>query len=93
MQKEAKYAPENWIDEDLLTLEFPAIRDKLHQLGVEYIFAKIEECNLTLVREFYENWDTSLREHQIEDKGSGRAVHLQKAVAQFYSRSSSFMIC
>ncbi|MCD7472666.1 hypothetical protein HAX54_013967, partial [Datura stramonium] len=25
-QKEAKYAPENWIDEGRLALEFPAIR-------------------------------------------------------------------
>ncbi|MCD9638390.1 hypothetical protein HAX54_022331, partial [Datura stramonium] len=57
-QKEAKYAPENWIDESRLALEFPVVRDKLHKLGVGYIFAKLEECNLTLVREFYENWDT-----------------------------------
>ncbi|MCD9559872.1 hypothetical protein HAX54_018198, partial [Datura stramonium] len=30
--KEAKYAPENWIDEGFLALEFPAIQDKLHEL-------------------------------------------------------------
>ncbi|MCE3049385.1 hypothetical protein HAX54_044734, partial [Datura stramonium] len=77
-EKEAKYAPENWIDEGLLELEFAAIRDKLCELGVGYIFPKKEECNLTLVREFYANWDTSFGESTSEDKGSGRAVYLQK---------------
>ncbi|MCE3049463.1 hypothetical protein HAX54_044917 [Datura stramonium] len=47
-QKEAKYAPEYWIDEGRLALEFPAIREKLHELGAGYIFADPEECNLTL---------------------------------------------
>ncbi|MCD7456695.1 hypothetical protein HAX54_032778, partial [Datura stramonium] len=50
-QKEAKYAPENWIDEDCLALEFLAIRDKICELGVGYIFNELERCNLTLVRE------------------------------------------
>ncbi|MCE3216651.1 hypothetical protein HAX54_007333 [Datura stramonium] len=49
---EAKYAPEHWIDEGLLTQEFPAIRDKSRELGVGYIFAELEESKLTLVREF-----------------------------------------
>ncbi|MCD7470760.1 hypothetical protein HAX54_010866 [Datura stramonium] len=46
-QNEAKYAPENWIDEGFLALDFPAIQYKLHELGVGYIFSKPEECNLT----------------------------------------------
>ncbi|MCD7461851.1 hypothetical protein HAX54_047268, partial [Datura stramonium] len=29
-QKEAKYYPENWIDEGRLAIEFPTIRDMLH---------------------------------------------------------------
>ncbi|MCD7448027.1 hypothetical protein HAX54_037340, partial [Datura stramonium] len=43
-------------------LEFPTIQDKLRELEVRYIFANLEECNLILVREFYENWDTSFGE-------------------------------
>ncbi|MCE0481621.1 hypothetical protein HAX54_039498 [Datura stramonium] len=45
-QKEAKYAPENWIDECRFTLKFSTICNKVHEL----------------VRKFYENWDTSFRE-------------------------------
>ncbi|MCD7465720.1 hypothetical protein HAX54_001804, partial [Datura stramonium] len=59
--KEDKYAPKNWIDEGFLTLEFPAIRYKLHELGVGYMFAEPEECNLTLMREFY-----ATRTHHLE---------------------------
>ncbi|MCD9642327.1 hypothetical protein HAX54_029038 [Datura stramonium] len=59
---EAKYAPEHWIDEGRLAREFPSIKDKLRELGVGYIFAEIEECNFTLMREFYTNWDTSFGE-------------------------------
>ncbi|MCE3215480.1 hypothetical protein HAX54_002554 [Datura stramonium] len=44
---------------DRLALEFPAIQDKIRELGVGYIFNKPERCNLALVREFYANWDTS----------------------------------
>ncbi|MCE0482231.1 hypothetical protein HAX54_040746, partial [Datura stramonium] len=61
-QKEAKYALENWIDEGLLALEFPSIWDKICELGAGYIFNEPERCNLTLVREFYVNWDTSFKE-------------------------------
>ncbi|MCD7460817.1 hypothetical protein HAX54_044496, partial [Datura stramonium] len=58
-QKEAKYEPENWIDEGLLALEFPTIQYKICELGVGYIFNESERCNLTLAMN-YENWDTSL---------------------------------
>ncbi|MCD7448438.1 hypothetical protein HAX54_042235, partial [Datura stramonium] len=56
--REAKHAPENWINRDCLTLEFHIIRDKVCELGLGYIFAKPKECILTLVREFYANWET-----------------------------------
>ncbi|MCE3215322.1 hypothetical protein HAX54_001872, partial [Datura stramonium] len=46
--KEAKYAPENWIDVGRLALEFPATRDKVRELGLGYIFVEPYECNLTL---------------------------------------------
>ncbi|MCD7453958.1 hypothetical protein HAX54_022770 [Datura stramonium] len=61
-QKEAKYALENSIDEGRLKLEFPAIRDKIRELGAGYIFNESKRCNLTSVREFYTNWDNSFRE-------------------------------
>ncbi|MCD7458529.1 hypothetical protein HAX54_038500, partial [Datura stramonium] len=62
IQKEVKYALENWIYYGLLALEFPTIRDKVRQLGLGYIFLEPEECNLTLVREIYANCDTSFGE-------------------------------
>ncbi|MCE3052074.1 hypothetical protein HAX54_051519, partial [Datura stramonium] len=61
-KKEAKYAPENWIDECHLALEFLSIRDKIRELGVDYVFTEPERCNLTLVRDFNANWDTSFEE-------------------------------
>ncbi|MCE3216389.1 hypothetical protein HAX54_006325, partial [Datura stramonium] len=45
-----------------LELEFPSFRDKICELGASYIFHEPERCNLTLVREFYANWDTSFGE-------------------------------
>ncbi|MCD9560233.1 hypothetical protein HAX54_018736, partial [Datura stramonium] len=57
-----KYAPENWIDEAHLLVEFPNIRDKVRELGFGYIFAKLKECNLISMRKFYENWYTSFGE-------------------------------
>ncbi|MCD7464617.1 hypothetical protein HAX54_053111, partial [Datura stramonium] len=48
----------NCIDKAFLALEFPTIRDKVRELGLGYVFAKPEECNLALVREFYAYWDT-----------------------------------
>ncbi|MCE3050482.1 hypothetical protein HAX54_047322 [Datura stramonium] len=62
IQKEAKYAPKNWNDEGLLSLEFPAIRDRVRKLGLGFIFVEPKERNLTLVREFYAKWDTSFGE-------------------------------
>ncbi|MCE2056169.1 hypothetical protein HAX54_044145, partial [Datura stramonium] len=45
-----------------LALDFPAIRNKIRELEMGYIFNESERCNLTLVREFYTNWDTSFGE-------------------------------
>ncbi|MCE3215868.1 hypothetical protein HAX54_003853, partial [Datura stramonium] len=61
-QKEVKYAPKNWIDEGHLALEFLAIRDKIRELGAGYIFNESKRCNLTLLREFYANWDSLFEE-------------------------------
>ncbi|MCE3215785.1 hypothetical protein HAX54_003481, partial [Datura stramonium] len=38
----------NGIDEGCLALELPTIHDKVHKLGLRYIFDKPEECNPTL---------------------------------------------
>ncbi|MCD7455261.1 hypothetical protein HAX54_027564, partial [Datura stramonium] len=55
-QKEAKCAPKNWTDEGRLALQYPAILEKIRELGAGYIFNEPERCNLTLVTEFYANW-------------------------------------
>ncbi|MCD7461175.1 hypothetical protein HAX54_045427, partial [Datura stramonium] len=62
-KKEAKYGLENLIDEGHLELEFPAIRNTFRELGMGYVFPKPKECNLTLVREFYANCNTSYGEN------------------------------
>ncbi|MCD9638150.1 hypothetical protein HAX54_021924 [Datura stramonium] len=72
-QTKAKYAPKHWIDEGHLAQEFPTIRDKLRELGVGYIIAEPQECNLILVREFYANWDTSFGE-STKLKIRGRSI-------------------
>ncbi|MCE3052384.1 hypothetical protein HAX54_052464, partial [Datura stramonium] len=46
IKKEDKYTPENWIDESRFVLEFPTVQDKVHELGLGYIFAEPKECNL-----------------------------------------------
>ncbi|MCD9638943.1 hypothetical protein HAX54_023166, partial [Datura stramonium] len=56
---EAKYYSENWIDEGKLAMEFPTIRDSVFCLGLGFMFSKLSKCNLTLVREFYANWNAT----------------------------------
>ncbi|MCE3050419.1 hypothetical protein HAX54_047158, partial [Datura stramonium] len=41
-QKEAKYAPENYIDEGRLALEFLTIRNTIHELALGYVFFELE---------------------------------------------------
>ncbi|MCD7470506.1 hypothetical protein HAX54_010431 [Datura stramonium] len=72
-QKEANYASENWIYDGCLALEFPTISDTIRVLGLVYVFAELEECNLTLVKEFYTNWNTSHRE-STKNKVQGQVV-------------------
>ncbi|MCD7469290.1 hypothetical protein HAX54_008221, partial [Datura stramonium] len=80
-QKEAKYAPKNWIDEGHLALEYPTILE----LGLGYVFAELEECSLTLMREFYSNWDTSF--------GERKKVKIQGQVVLFSARSFNAFLC
>ncbi|MCD7463645.1 hypothetical protein HAX54_051059, partial [Datura stramonium] len=58
---------------------FPAIRKKIRELGASYIFNELERCNLTLVREFYTNWDTIIRkEYKGQAQRTGGAIHSQE---------------
>ncbi|MCD9645636.1 hypothetical protein HAX54_034680, partial [Datura stramonium] len=41
-QKEAKCAPENWVDEGHLALEFPAVSENIRELRAGYIFNELE---------------------------------------------------
>ncbi|MCD9646360.1 hypothetical protein HAX54_036132, partial [Datura stramonium] len=77
-KKEAKYAPENWIYEGRLALEFTAIQEKICELGVGYSFNEPERCNLTLVRKFYTNWDTSF--------GESTKVKIKEQVVRFMAK-------
>ncbi|MCD7470005.1 hypothetical protein HAX54_009513 [Datura stramonium] len=83
-QKEVKYAPKNWINEGRLAFEFPTIQDKFRELGLGYISAGQEECNLSLEREFYANWDTSF--------GESNKLKIQGQVFHFtYKRFNAFL--
>ncbi|MCE3215051.1 hypothetical protein HAX54_000616, partial [Datura stramonium] len=43
-------------------LSWSKIQKEVHELGLGYIFVEPVEYNLTLVREFYANWETSFGE-------------------------------
>ncbi|MCD7469883.1 hypothetical protein HAX54_009295, partial [Datura stramonium] len=61
-----------------------AIRDKIHDFGVGYIIAEPKECNVTLVREFYANWDTSF--------GESTKVKIKGQLVRFtYKRFNAFL--
>lgn len=52
-----------------------------------YVFAELEECNLTFVREFYANWDTSFGE-STKVKIRGQVVNfIARAFNAFLERS------
>ncbi|KAG5571634.1 hypothetical protein H5410_061400 [Solanum commersonii] len=52
---EASYFSDVCIDRDNLAREFPEILRQIRELGMEFVFAESEECNLYMVREFYAN--------------------------------------
>ncbi|MCE2055061.1 hypothetical protein HAX54_041871, partial [Datura stramonium] len=84
-EKEAKYAQKNWIDEGRLALEYPTIRDTIRELGLGYVFAEPEECNLTFMRELYANWDTSF--------GEITKLKIRGQVVRFSARSCNAFLC
>ncbi|MCE3217059.1 hypothetical protein HAX54_010201, partial [Datura stramonium] len=85
IQKEAKYAQENRTGLGYLALKYPTICDTIRELGLGYVFVEPEECNLTLVMEFYANWDTSFGE-RTKIKIKGQVVH-------FSVRSFNAFLC
>ncbi|KAH0730166.1 hypothetical protein KY289_001354 [Solanum tuberosum] len=61
-QQESKYLGDEYVDEGRLRQEFPHIHAQVHALGLQYVFVNQSEFNLSLVREFYANWNT----HRVE---------------------------
>ncbi|KAG5570504.1 hypothetical protein H5410_060270 [Solanum commersonii] len=53
------------IDRDSLACEFPQILMRIRELGIKFIFAEPEKCNLHMVREFYANWAPKARSHYV----------------------------
>ncbi|MCE3215196.1 hypothetical protein HAX54_001227 [Datura stramonium] len=58
---ESKYSHELFVDRISLAFEFPHIIDRLHTLGLNFVFNDPNECNLNMVREFLANWDLKER--------------------------------
>ncbi|MCD9642758.1 hypothetical protein HAX54_029702, partial [Datura stramonium] len=84
-QNKAKYAPKNLIDEGRLALEYPTICGTIRELGLGYVFVEPEECTLTLVRKFYDKWDTSF--------GESTKVKIKGQVVRISARSFSAFLC
>ncbi|KAH0709236.1 hypothetical protein KY284_010663 [Solanum tuberosum] len=61
-QQESKYLGDEYVDEGRLRQEFPHILTQIHAWGLQYVFMDQSECNLSLVHEFYANWNT----HRVE---------------------------
>ncbi|KAG5576664.1 hypothetical protein H5410_056798, partial [Solanum commersonii] len=57
-QQESKYLGDEYVDEGRLQQEFPNIHAQINALGLPYVFMNQGECNLSLVHEFYVNWNT-----------------------------------
>ncbi|MCD9644868.1 hypothetical protein HAX54_033381 [Datura stramonium] len=67
--KETKYFPEEQIARELLTQEFPRIVHWIDTVGLNFIFEEPRECNLHLIREFYANWNPTLRSLTVKIRG------------------------
>uniref|UniRef100_M1DUM4 Putative plant transposon protein domain-containing protein n=1 Tax=Solanum tuberosum TaxID=4113 RepID=M1DUM4_SOLTU len=61
-QQESKYLGDEYVDEGRLRHEFPNIHAQINALGLQSLFMNQGECNLSLVHEFYANWNT----HRVE---------------------------
>ncbi|KAG5572909.1 hypothetical protein H5410_062675 [Solanum commersonii] len=77
-QKEAKYLGDEYVNEVRLQVEFPIIHEIVCNLGLHYVFENEGDCNLTLVREFYENW--------ITETGYNKSVPIRSNTIHFTSK-------
>ncbi|KAH0669439.1 hypothetical protein KY285_025463 [Solanum tuberosum] len=66
---EASYFSDVIIDRDTLEHEFPQILRRIRELGMEFVIAEPEGCNLHMVREFYANWAPEARSHYVTVRG------------------------
>lgn len=56
--KVAKYLRDEHVNEGRLQVEFPQIHEMVYNLTLHYIFEDQGKCNITLMPEFYANWNT-----------------------------------
>ncbi|KAG5604798.1 hypothetical protein H5410_026290 [Solanum commersonii] len=54
---------------DSLACEFPQILRRMREVGMDFAFAELEECNLHMVQEFYANWAPEARSHFVTVRG------------------------
>ncbi|KAK4713833.1 hypothetical protein R3W88_019740 [Solanum pinnatisectum] len=66
---EASYFSDVCIDRESLAREFPHILRWIRELGMEFIFTELAECNLHMVREFYSNCAPEGRSHYVTVHG------------------------
>ncbi|KAH0725944.1 hypothetical protein KY284_001809 [Solanum tuberosum] len=66
---ETTYFSDVCVDGDSLAREFPQIQRLIRELGMEFIFADPDECNLHMVWEFYANWAPEVRSHYVTVRG------------------------
>uniref|UniRef100_M1DJB3 Putative plant transposon protein domain-containing protein n=1 Tax=Solanum tuberosum TaxID=4113 RepID=M1DJB3_SOLTU len=52
-----------------LQSQFPIIYRTVMELGLRFVFENSSDCNLTLVREFYDNWLTEMKYKTVPIRG------------------------
>uniref|UniRef100_M1E0K3 Putative plant transposon protein domain-containing protein n=1 Tax=Solanum tuberosum TaxID=4113 RepID=M1E0K3_SOLTU len=69
-QREPKYMGDEYVDEVRLQTQIPAMYRTIVKLGLKFILDHSDDCNLTLVREFYANWLTKTQIKHVHIKGN-----------------------
>ncbi|MCD7454131.1 hypothetical protein HAX54_023549 [Datura stramonium] len=67
--KSQNISHELFIERASLASEFPHIVERLHTLGLDFVFNDPGECNLNMVRKFLVNWDPKKRSNQVNIQG------------------------
>ncbi|XP_016577508.2 uncharacterized protein LOC107875339 isoform X2 [Capsicum annuum] len=67
--KESKYSADQFIDRASLMKEYPSMVRRIEALHMNFLFEQPSECNLSLVREFYANWDLRNKDAEVEVRG------------------------